>query len=70
MLRHSPVVAWIVDDTGFPKKGSHSVGVNADELSRPLLAQSLMLLDIPEFTDRAPVARRGLEYRSFANPQP
>jgi SRSO17 transposase len=27
MQKHGPVVCWIVDDTGFPKKGSRSVGV-------------------------------------------
>src|SRR5258707_14406298 len=27
MERHGAVAAWIVDDTGIPKKGRHSVGV-------------------------------------------
>ena len=27
ILTHGAVTAWIVDDTGFPKKGKHSVGV-------------------------------------------
>ena len=27
MQKQGPVVAWVVDDTGFVKKGTHSVGV-------------------------------------------
>jgi SRSO17 transposase len=27
MVRHGPIEAWIIDDTGLPKQGKHSVGV-------------------------------------------
>jgi SRSO17 transposase len=25
---YGPVEAWIIDDTGIPKKGEHSIGVS------------------------------------------
>ena len=33
MTRAGPIEAWIIDDTGLPKKGHHSVGVPTRELS-------------------------------------
>ena len=47
MKRNGSVVAWIVDDTGFVKKGTHSVGMVRRYLLR-LLHSPLRFVDLSQ----------------------
>ena len=59
--RHEPIVAWIVDDTAFPKKGEHSVGVAhqyCGQLGKPENCQVAVSLSIANHHASLPVAYR------------
>lgn len=61
MLAHSPVVAWVVDDTGFPKKGQHSVGVARQycgQIGKQDNCQVAVSLSVTTETSSMPVAFR------------
>jgi len=59
--KHGPVEAWIVDDTGFPKKGKHSVGVARQycgQLGKQDNCQAAVSLSIANRHGSLPIAYR------------
>ena len=61
MQRKSPVVCWVVDDTGFPKKGSHSVGVSRQycgQIGKQENCRVAVSLSVATWTSSLPVAWR------------
>jgi SRSO17 transposase len=59
--RSTPVVAWIVDDTGFPKQGKHSVGVARQycgQLGKQDNCQAAVSLSVSTWGASLPIAWR------------
>ena len=61
MERHGPIEAWILDDTGFPKHGKHSVGVARQycgQLGKQDNCQAAVSLSLANHHASLPVAYR------------
>lgn len=61
MRKHGSVVAWIVDDTGFPKKGKHSVGVTRQycgQVGKQDNCRVAVSLSVATWSSSLPVAYR------------
>ena len=59
--RHGPIEAWIIDDTSFPKCGSHSVGVShqyCGQLGKQSNCQVAVSLSVANHAASLPVAYR------------
>jgi SRSO17 transposase len=59
--RHGPIEVWIIDDTSFPKHGSHSVGVHhqyCGQLGKQANCQVVVTLSIANHHASLPIAYR------------
>jgi SRSO17 transposase len=68
--RAGPVEAWIVDDTGFPKKGKHSVGVARQycgERGKTETCQVMVSLSVATEAASLPIAHRLFLPESWAS---
>lgn len=57
--RHGPIEAWIIDDTAFPKQGTHSVGVHhqyCGQLGKQATCQVVVTLSVANHHGSLPVA--------------
>ena len=70
--RHGRIEAWIIDDTGYPKCGSHSVGVThqyCGQLGKQANCQAAVSLSIANHHASLPVAYRLYLPAKWANDQ-
>jgi SRSO17 transposase len=61
MKKHGAVIAWIVDDTGFPKKGKHSVGVTRQycgQVGKQENCRVAVSLSVATWSSSLPIAYR------------
>ena len=61
ITRDGPIEAWIIDDTGIPKKGQHSVGVShqyCGQLGKQANCQVAVSLSLANHAGSLPVAYR------------
>jgi SRSO17 transposase len=59
--KHGPIAAWIIDDTAFPKQGTHSVGVHhqyCGQLGKQANCQVAVSLSVANHAASLPVAYR------------
>ena len=59
--RQGPIRAWIVDDTGFPKKGTHSVGVTRQycgQVGKQENCRVAVSLSVATWSSSLPIAYR------------